>query len=215
MEDVSAIFRNHYKNVFLEHGMNSKGVDWGNKEWATVIRHKKMLEIIKENASNKITLLDVGCGYGALLDTIIEKQLNISYTGVDVVDEMIIAARKKHPEVKFITGDILNVNLEKYDYIVCNGIMTQKLNVSITEMNKYVQKLIQRMFALCNKGVVFNVMNTYVNYQKDNLYYRNPSELLAWCMSEITPSIKIDCSYELWYEYTAYLYKHNNDKELR
>ena len=49
-------------------------------------------------------------------------------------------------------------------------------------------------------------MTTHVNYQADNLYYRNPAELLAWCMSELTPRVRLDHAYPLW-EYTLYLHR--------
>ena len=101
----------------------------------------------------------------------------------------------------------MEVDIGQYDYVVCNGILTQKVSASTLTMNQFAQRLISRMFDICNNGVVFNVMSTYVNFQKDNLYYRNPAELMAWCMSEFTPHVRFDCAYDLWYEYTVYLYK--------
>jgi hypothetical protein len=49
-------------------------------------------------------------------------------------------------------------------------------------------------------------MTSYVNYQASNLYYRNPAELLAWCMSQLTSKVRLDHAYPL-YEYTVYLYR--------
>jgi hypothetical protein len=49
-------------------------------------------------------------------------------------------------------------------------------------------------------------MTTKVNYFSNNLYYKNPAELLSWCITEITPYIRIDHAYPL-YEYTVYLYR--------
>ena len=206
MKKISQDLHNHYKKTFLKHGANSKGVDWGDKEWAGLLRQQKMLEVIRPNLK-PVSLLDVGCGYGALADLINERRLNISYTGLDVVPDMVDAAIKRHPNSDFICGDIMTADLNSYDYIVCNGILTQKLNASTLEMNQFANELIKKMFSHCNIGIAFNVMSTYVNFQKDHLHYRNPSELLAWCMSEMTPNIKLDCSYEQWYEYSLYLYK--------
>jgi hypothetical protein len=62
------------------------------------------------------------------------------------------------------------------------------------------------MFSLCTVGMAFNVMTTKVNYYADNLYYRNPAELFAWCLSEISPHLRLDHSYPL-YEYTIYAYR--------
>ena len=96
---------------------------------------------------------------------------------------------------------------KKYDYVVCNGIMTQKLKASNIDMDKFSNLLIKKMWSLCNVGIAFNVMSTHVNHQVENLYYRNSIELLGWCTSELTSKFKIDASYKLWYEYTVYLYR--------
>jgi len=73
-------------------------------------------------------------------------------------------------------------------------------------MNHFFKKMIHRMFELSNIGVCFNVMSNQVNYFSPNLYYKSPSEMLCYCLSEITSKVKVDHSYGL-YEYTVYLYK--------
>lgn len=210
MEQVTKTLHNHYRETFILHGATSKGVDWGDKEWAALLRQSKMLEVIKNTGKSNVSFLDVGCGYGALADIIKNKALPIDYTGIEVVQEMLEVAQKNHPNYQFIHGDILKAEVSRYDYVVCNGILTQKLDTPILEMNKFAQGLIRRLFEICNCGVAFNLMSTFVNFQSDNLYYRNPAELMAWCMSELTPHVRIDCAYELWYEYTVYLYKNPN-----
>jgi SAM-dependent methyltransferase len=210
MHKISKNFRDHYRKTFLNYGATSQGVDWGDKEWAVEIRQSKMLEVIKDLAQQPLSLLDVGCGYGALAEIIKKRRLNVNYVGIDVVTEMVSEAKKRHPDYNFKSGDILEMDMGSYDYVVCNGILTQKISASTLEMNSFAQELIKKMFDLCRYGIAFNVMSTHVNFYKDNLYYRNPSELMAWCQSELTPHAKVDCAYNLWYEYTVYLYKKTN-----
>ncbi len=50
-------------------------------------------------------------------------------------------------------------------------------------------------------------MTTKVNFFANNLYYRNPAEMLSWCLAEITPRLRIDHAYPPLYEYTVYLYR--------
>jgi len=206
MKEVSKKLHDHYRNTFLKYGATSKGVDWGDKEWTAELRQAKMLEVIKDTAGNTVSLLDVGCGYGALADVIKGCQRNVAYAGIDVVAEMISEAKKRHPDCEFISGDIMEVDIGKHDYVVCNGILTQKLETTNLEMDQFANKLIKRMFELCNVAIAFNVMSTKVNYFSNNLYYRNPAELFSWCVSEVSESIKLDHSYPL-YEYTIYLYR--------
>jgi SAM-dependent methyltransferase len=205
MDAITRNLHDHYKTAFLAYGATSQGVDWGPHEHAAELRQDQMLKVAKKLIVG--TLLDVGCGYGALADRIDAQRLQLEYTGIDVVEEMVLAARARHPSRNFLHGDFLTYGgKEKFDFVVCNGILTQKLAATTLQMNHYARRLIAALFETCRVGVAFNVMSTYVNYQVDNLYYRNPAELLAWCMSELTDSVLLDHSYPL-YEYTIYLYR--------
>lgn len=212
MHKITEILRSHYSERFLKYGATSEGVDWGADAVLARIRQEKMLEVIK--GGGECSLLDVGCGYGDMAEIIVKNDLPIEYCGIDVVDGMISYANERYPQFSFFNGDFLTENLGKYDYVICNGILTQKLSSSTLEMNNFAQKIIAKMYASCSKGVAFNIMNTHVNFQRDNLYYRNPIELLGWCASELTPHIIFDSAYKLWYEYTIYLYKPEFIKKL-
>lgn len=206
MTGVTQRLHDHYRATFLAHGPTSQGVDWGPREEAARLRQDMMLAVAG-GCQPGGTLLDVGCGYGALADRIDELGLELDYTGIDVVGEMVAEGRRRHPHRRFIQGDFLAAEgLGPFDYVVCNGILTQKLAATTLEMNAHARRLIAALFAACRRGCAFNVMTTHVNYQADNLYYRNPAELLGWCMSELTQRIRLDHAYPL-YEYTLYLHR--------
>ena len=206
MTGVTQLLHDHYRATFLAHGASSQGVDWGPREDAARLRQDVMLAVA-DGCPPGGTLLDVGCGYGALADRIDELGLDLDYTGIDVVGEMVAAARERHPTRRFVHDDFLTAaDLGSFDYVVCNGILTQKLAASTLDMNVHARRLIAALFAACRRGAAFNVMTTHVNYQADNLYYRNPAELLGWCMSELTPRVRLDHAYPL-YEYTLYLHR--------
>lgn len=207
MHKVSEALRDHYAQTFRTHGATAEGVDWGKDQDRVVCRYQKMLAVIPATEKRRVSLLDVGCGYGALLQYAKESNTALAYTGIDIVEDMISEARARHKDASFLIGDILDLDVKaRFDYVVCNGILTQKLDASNLEMDDFANRLIRRMFALCERGVAFNVMTTKVNYFSNNLYYRNPAELFAWCMSELTRHIKLDHAYPL-YEYTLYLYR--------
>ena len=206
MHKVSSLLAGHYAEKFATHGATSLGVDWGNDPNLTILRQENMLGVIKDR-SNRNSLLDVGCGYGHLAELILKNQLNIDYSGIDLVPNMIEYAKKEYSNFNFFQDVFLSFNSNIYDYIICNGILTQKLTASILEMDEYAKRLIIKMYELSGKGVAFNMMNTHVNFQRNNLYYKNPVELLGWCFSELTPHVIYNSSYRLWYEYTVYLYK--------
>lgn len=206
-KSVSDKLGKYYSEKFDEHGPSSLGVDWGADEKKMFLRYEKMLNVTERRTIARPTLLDAGCGFGGLLNYAKSRNIDLDYTGIDVAGNMITWAKKNVPGGVFIEGEILNHSFDTpFDFVVCNGILTQKLDVSGLEMDRFASKLIKKMFSICKYGIAFNVMTTKVNYYSNNLYYRNPAELLAWCIGEITPHVKLDHSYPL-YEYTVYLYR--------
>ena len=207
MDPISEALARHYTETFSLHGPSSEGVDWGADVTRALRRYDKMLNVIRPAAEHNPTLLDVGCGYGGLLSYAASRNIELEYMGIDVAENMIDWARANAPSGSFIYGDILTQKFDtQFDYVVGNGILTQKLDTAGLEMDDFAARLIRQMFSLARIGIAFNVMTTKVNYYSNNLYYRNPAELFSWCLSEISPHIKLDHSYPL-YEYTLYLYR--------
>jgi SAM-dependent methyltransferase len=203
-DPISEVLGRHYAETFARHGPTAQGVDWGADGSRALLRQDKMLAVIGPEPG--ATVLDVGCGYGGLLTHALGKGLLIDYTGIDVAENMIQWATANVPGGRFVHGDVLIHQFAgTFDYVVCNGILTQKLQVPGLEMDQFARRLIRRLFELCRWGMAFNVMTTKVNYFANNLYYRNPAELLSWCLSEITPYVRLDHAYPL-FEYTMYLY---------
>jgi SAM-dependent methyltransferase len=200
-------YRNHYTATFARHGATSRGVDWG--EWPDVhIRYRKMLQVIEREQSGTGVprLLDVGCGFGGLLDYAKDKGIPLDYVGIDLVPEMVELARTRHPEARFMVGDILSAQaLPEVDYAICNGILTLKLEASIMQMDRFARQLIARMFGVARRGIAFNMMTTHVNFTAPNLYYKSPVETLAFC-AQLSRRFRLEHDYPL-YEYTTYVYK--------
>ena len=207
-EKISQMLGEHYSRAFALHGQKPEGVDWGPEPDDHKIRLDRMLAVTELGTPKvRTTLLDVGCGFGSLLDLIHERDMAVDYHGIDLCVSMIKAAQSKYPDAQWLVGDILKTDIpEKYDYVVCNGILTQKLGASISEMDEFAKALISKMFKLCEIGIAFNLMTTHVNFMVPNLFYRNPVELLGWCMTELTPRVRLDHAYPL-FEYTLYLYR--------
>jgi SAM-dependent methyltransferase len=207
---ISKAMKEHYSKTFSEHGTNSMGVDWGSQEDRAFLRHQKIADVF-DLKDEEFSVLDVGCGYGAFLDYLNDSKnsyKNIEFVGIDVVPEMVETGQSNHPDARFICSDILQHNFEDqiFDYVVCNGILTQKLTANDDDMEDFAHQIIQRMFSLCRKGIVFNGMTSYVNFQVDNLFYKDPLEMLSWVMSEVSPHVKLNHAYPL-YEYMIYAYK--------
>ena len=95
-----------------------------------------------------------------------------------------------------------------YDYFLLSGVFNNR-----TERSKeFMIQTIDKMFHACNKGVAFNSMSTYVEFQDDELFYSDPKEIFHYCKKYLTQSVVLKHDYKVKenafpYEYTMYLYK--------
>ncbi len=204
MHPISEALQRHYRTTLAEHGASSRGVDWGD-EASTARRHQQMLKVVRD-PDRRFSILDIGCGYGAFADVLEASGLDHSYHGVDVVEEMIALARQRRPDIDVVCGDFSDLPFGKVDYAVCNGIFTQKLEASALDMERFMKAMVRKMFDTVTVGCAFNVMSSRVNFFAPNLFYMSPSELLSWCLSEVTREVSVNHAYGM-YEYTVYLYK--------
>ena len=101
-EKITNLLGNHYGRKFAEHGTTPEGVDWGPNPADQLLRLDRMLAVLElGDLDTKPSLLDVGCGYGSLLDLIQERTIPLSYAGIDVCAPMISAAKARHPMFEY------------------------------------------------------------------------------------------------------------------
>lgn len=204
--EYKKIFK-HYENCFLKHGDNHKGVDWPNKDEATT-RYKVMLDLINAQ-NNLISLLDFGCGASHLYDFIVGNNLNyIDYTGLDISKVYIDFSKNKYPNNKYIQCDILRESneLENYDYIVVNGVFTEKIDLEFDRMFYFLKSILSKLWNNTNIGIAFNVMSELVDWKRDDLFHLSIDLLGDFLCNNISRNFIIRNDYGL-YEYTCYVYK--------
>ncbi|MEY8767065.1 hypothetical protein [Francisella philomiragia] len=204
----------HYEKCLDEYGDSPKGVDW-TKEEQVDIRYQVMLDIInyKERAFhhlNRIDILDYGCGLSHLNEYILRHNKDfIDYTGLEISEKFFTQSKKKFPENDYILGDILcdgNIIKKKYDYIIMNGVFTEKRDLSYEVMFQYFEKMIRKLYPCCNKGIAFNVMSKQVDWEIDTLFHVPMDDMANFLTKKISRNFIIRNDYGL-YEYTVYLYK--------
>jgi SAM-dependent methyltransferase len=200
---------NHYESCLEKHGDTHLGVDWPIEE-DLFKRYKVMMELITLKKDNdQVTLLDFGCGTAHLLDYISKNSFsNVIYSGLDISKKFVSVCNGKYPETSFYCGDVLNSNftLPAFDYIVMNGVFTEKRELTFEEMWDYFTQLITKVYSLCNKGVAFNVMSKQVDWEREDLFHVSLDKLASFLCLNVTRDFVIRNDYGL-YEYTVYIYK--------
>lgn len=207
MREISDSQRRHYSSTYRKFGDTPQGVDWSSDVEKANLRYELMLNVLRPSQAKRSSLIDVGCGFGGLLEYAIANHVAIDYTGVDLVSEMTESGSIRRTDARFIHGDFLDLSHElSADYVVCNGILTQKLDISSDLMTEHFKSLTRAMFESAECGIAFNVMTSYSNYFAENLFYLAPEFVLTWCLENLSRRVKIDHSYPL-YEFTTYVYK--------
>lgn len=207
MSDYKSIV-SFYERRFDEHGDTHKGLDWPNMD-DLIRRYDVMLGVVRKN-DEEVSLLDFGCGTAMLYEHILKKETGgkIKYAGLDLSLKFIERCKTKFPGINFYCVDILKQpgEVASFDYIVMNGVFTEKIDLSFDEMWEYFKKMLHAIFSKTIKGLAFNTMSKQVEWEKDFLFHL-PLDLLAdFLTKELTRNFIIRNDYGL-YEYTTYVYK--------
>jgi SAM-dependent methyltransferase len=191
------------------HGDSHLGVGYTRTAAAARAQYRLMLEIIRED-SEIISILDFGCGLAHLLDYIGSRPelAHLRYTGLDLSQKYIAAARKRHPAVHFLHMNVLedDAALADFDYIILNGLFNYRGAIPRAQMTTYWQKLIGVAFRHCRRGIAFNVMSKLVDWERDDLFYLPFDEMAGFVARNLSRHFIVRHDYPS-YEYTTYVYR--------
>lgn len=195
------------ESYLQQHGPDHRGVGWFKGEQVGP-RSEAMLGVIREPVGEPVTLLDFGCGAAHLCDYLRETgRAHIAYTGLDLSSAFLEISRAKYPQLSFLQMDVLDPDAvwPRFDYVVMNGIFTQRVSLSEVEMLAYMERLIGVVFAHARKGLAFNVMSKHVDWERDDLNHISFDQLSELLVRSVTRHFVVRHDYGL-YEYTVYAY---------
>ena len=198
----------HYEDCLEKYGDSHLGVDWPNQEDAET-RYQVMLEVVRGPVSSKISLLDFGCGASHLYEYVQRNKLDyIDYSGLDISEKFIGLSKKKFPTIPYYCLDILqdHAELPVFDYVVLNGVFTEKRELSFDQMYEYFTQMVIQIFKHARVGIAFNVMSTHVDWERDDLFHLSMDRLASFLVKNISRDFVIRNDYRL-YEYTTYVYR--------
>ncbi len=197
----------HYEACLARHGDSHLGVDWPNAEDAAT-RYRVMLDVAGDLQDAPASLLDVGCGAGHLLEFIRATDQSFDYRGLDISKKFVELCRRKFPETTFHHADLLEDanGIDPADYLVLNGVFTEKLNLSQDDMTGFMHAMLTAAWSLAAKGLAFNVMSAQVDWQRDDLFHAPFDAMADFLTKTLTRRFVFRQDYGL-YEYTVYLYR--------
>lgn len=192
----------HYKELLNQFGDSAESAQYSSRE-----SQERRFEILSQIADlNGSNIIDFGCGTGHLATYLKAKGTVFNYTGVDVVEEFFDIARKKNPDSRFgLLGDF---EREKFDYVFISGVFNNKRAGN----RRFYEESIRKLFGMCTKGIAFNLMSTYVDYQDEGLFYESPERVFRFIKNELTPFVTLRHDYEVKpgvvpFEFAVYAYR--------
>lgn len=196
---------NYYTEKLRAFGPTHLGVDWNSQD-SQSLRFEQLTKVLPEDTHN--SLLDYGCGYGALIGFLKEKNFDVDYCGLDVSASMIAEARKKYietPKQRFIVGESVE---EKFDFSIASGIFNVKMDFETSGWEKYIVDTLNRINQISLKGFSFNMLTLYSDVEKrrGNLHYADPCKIFDLCKRNFSFNVALLHDYGL-YEFTILVRK--------
>lgn len=198
--------KQYFEDRLNEHGATPRGVDW-NSQTAQETRFAQLIKVIQPE--NPYSLLDYGCGYGALLNYLIsQNRAPEHYFGYDILESMAEKGRELHSDQpQFVFFSDLAA-LAPVDYAIASGIFNLKLEVPNEDWTRYVVGELHKINNLAQKGFSFNMLTKYSDpeYMRSYLYYADPCYLFDYCKTHFSRNIALLHDYEV-YDFTIIVRK--------
>lgn len=190
----------YYAEKLSAHGVTPRGVDWSSDD-SQQLRFSQLLRVLEGDADEP-TVLDYGCGYGALGRRLIAEGRPFRYVGFDVCTPMVVQARAELRDSRCSFTDSES-ELAVSDYAVASGIFNVRLDSSQARWKSHVIETIAKLARYSRRGFAFNMLTRYADREKlqDYLYYADPGEYFRLCKESYSRNVALLHDYDL-YEFT-------------
>jgi hypothetical protein len=192
--------RQYYESRLRQHGATALGVDW-KSESSQALRFEQLKRLWE--AEPDASLIDYGCGYGALAEYLRSSGHLGSYTGYDISDQMTSEAMRRWTGLSDCQWTADRRQLRPATYAVASGIFNVKLDATNEEWRDYVRRTIGDLASLGTRGFAFNALTSYSDRdkQRSDLYYADPIDLFDHCRRTYSRFVALAHDYPL-YEFT-------------
>jgi SAM-dependent methyltransferase len=156
------------------------------------------------------TVLDYGCGLADFYKFLKRHGIDVRYTGVDINETFIKAAKKKFPECDFRVMNADDDELEGfYDYIFICGVF----NLLVPGVQDDLKNAMLKLFRHCNKGLALNALSSHTPIKDIELSYTSPEEMIAFAIENLSPAVALRHD-RVPNDFTLFVYPNYNEITL-
>jgi SAM-dependent methyltransferase len=148
----------YYSRKVALYGASPLGADWSCQPTQD-LRFVQLLKLCDFSAP--FSLIDLGCGYGALRAFLRKRygRKSIEYLGLDISEGMIGHARQRWAGVAQTVFEVASAFPRTADYAVASGIFNVKLAHSRGEWEDHVAQVLGEMNRSSQRGFAVNFLN--------------------------------------------------------
>jgi len=193
-----------YTENIEKFGLDSRSVGWSTPE-SQQMRFEKLLTVI-DNPQEPFTINELGCGYGELFKYCKDHHYSLTqFNGYDISEKMLEAAKLYINSNDAILYKASSISTYA-DYTITSGIFNVKFDTNSKSWEDFIKQTLANMFEYSNKGIAFNLLTKYVDFEAENLYYADPAFFFDYCKRELSKYVSLLHDYNL-YEWTIVVKK--------
>lgn len=172
--DKAALLK-RYSDRLSKYGATDAALGWTKSKQK--LRYRVLLDYwLAHPTPTPLHVLDFGCGFGDFYGYAHQHGVPLSYTGVDINEDLIAVARQRYPEARFLCIDMFDQRFsESFDIVLSCGVHNHKLVDNA--------QFIERTFALFNRisnvGFAVNFLSNRFTFENADNYYASPEEILG------------------------------------
>lgn len=187
-------------------GLDLKTLAYGSKR----TQNRKFTILTSSLPKERVTLLDVGCGFGDLKQFLADRGHHVDYYGVDISPGVVDLAIQGHPDRRIICADILHDTVFEgmsFDYVVSTGIncFNHGRNYDLE------REMLRVMFDLCNREAIIGLQSAVSAWRQGEdesgkSWYTDPGDYLNHALRTLTPWANLVHDY-MMHDFTLFLMK--------
>lgn len=178
-----------YRNRLASKGSTAQGVFWRSQS-SQFARFDALLSLVHQLRARKpVSIADIGCGYGAMLDFINTSSSfrHIEYWGVDINRAMIDACHKKFPHQTSIFS-VGNKPQSMVDFCLFSGTFNLTHIDDPTMWNNYIFSALDQCMKHARYGLILNLLCAPEAKIQKQIFYANRADFIQRAEVHLGPT---------------------------
>ncbi|MGE5615529.1 MAG: class I SAM-dependent methyltransferase [Bacillota bacterium] len=178
-----------YEEKVRRYGFDHRGLGFRNRS----SQEKRFEALARLGDFEGRSVLDAGCGFGDFLAFLEERDLQATYTGIDMCAPMIERCRERFPmsEGRFHVADVMEYQPQAcFDFVIASGIF----GLDAEGARERVRPTLERMFRWCRLGMAVNFLSARAPEKVPARLYVDPADALEWAFA-LAPAVRLDHGY--------------------